>query len=185
MERLIYQLLTAFARLYSSNSPTLRGKNMIAVIQRVKSAHVEVEGVSVGAIGAGALILLCIEKGDSEETAVYWAKRIPELRFFSDSDGKMNLSLTDLAQTSAKEPPIEPVGALVVSQFTLAADLKEKGRRPSFSNAEAPERAKALVEVFVKEMKACGVHVEQGRFGALMQVSLINDGPVTFTVDTP
>lgn len=145
---------------------------MKAVIQRVREARVEVENEVVGQIGPGLLILICIEKGDTIERVCRWARRIPDLRVFSDHADKMNLSLLETGSS-----------ALVVSQFTLATNLTDKGRRPSFANAEAPDIARAAVERFVSELKSLGLNVAQGRFGASMQVHLVNDGPVTFIVD--
>ncbi|HEX4925804.1 MAG TPA: D-aminoacyl-tRNA deacylase [Bdellovibrionales bacterium] len=145
---------------------------MKAVLQRVSEAKVEVQGEIVGQIGPGLLILLCIEKGDPEERVVRWARRIPDLRVFSDEAGKMNVSLLETKNS-----------VLVVSQFTLAANLTDKGRRPSFANAEAPDLARAAVDRFVTELKNLGVNVAEGRFGASMRVHLVNDGPVTFIID--
>jgi D-aminoacyl-tRNA deacylase len=145
---------------------------MKAVLQRVKKAHVEVQNQSIASIERGLLMLLCIEKGDTPEKLTYWAQRIPTLRVFADDQSKMNLSLTDLKGK-----------LLVVSQFTLAADLTDKGRRPSFSKAENPDRAKELIEVFVGEIRKQGLSVHEGEFGASMQVHLTNDGPVTFMID--
>jgi D-aminoacyl-tRNA deacylase len=141
---------------------------MRCVIQRVTSASVEVDGETVGRIETGLVILAAVEKGDSEETARAAAKKMRELRIFSDQAGKMNRDV------------VEAGGAiLAVSQFTLAGSL-ERGRRPSFDRAEEPERANALFNLFCEEMRALGLRVETGRFRAMMQVSLVNDGPVTF-----
>ena len=122
----------------------------------------------VGEIGTGLLLLAAVEKGDSEQTLIDAARKIRELRIFSDDAGKMNRDVTDVG------------GAiLAVSQFTLAGSLA-RGRRPSFDNAEEPGRAQTLFEVFVRELGATGIRVETGRFREMMIVSLENDGPVTF-----
>lgn len=145
---------------------------MRCVIQRVTSASVEVAGETVGRIGNGLLILAAVEKDDSEETMRVAAKKMRELRIFSDDAGKMNRDV------------LEANGAiLAVSQFTLAGSL-ERGRRPSFDRAEEPQRANELFDLFCSELRTLGVHVETGRFRTMMQVSLVNDGPVTFVYDT-
>ncbi|QFY44660.1 D-tyrosyl-tRNA(Tyr) deacylase [Candidatus Methylospira mobilis] len=143
---------------------------MIAVIQRVSRASVEVDAVCVGQIGRGVLALVAIEPADTETCAERLAERILSYRIFPDADERMNLSLTDIAG-----------GLLVISQFTLAADTR-KGSRPGFSTAAAPEQAQLLFDYFLAILKAKHGHVETGRFGADMQVALINDGPVTFTL---
>jgi len=143
---------------------------MKIVIQRVKESHVKVEGRIVGKIGLGLLLLVGIEKGDSESILDFMADKIVNLRIFPDENGKMNLSLLDVKGE-----------ILAVSQFTLAGSL-EKGRRPSFDNAEIPERARALFDKFVEILRSKGVKVETGEFGAMMEVYLINDGPVTFVL---
>jgi D-tyrosyl-tRNA(Tyr) deacylase len=145
---------------------------MKIVLQRVKQAAVEVEQEVRGKISKGVCLLVGIEKGDSEEDAQYLANKTVELRIFPDEEGKMNLSLMDIKGE-----------ALVVSQFTLAASVK-KGRRPSFDNAEAPERAERLFSYFVELIKEKGIKVETGVFGALMEVHLVNDGPVTFILSS-
>jgi D-tyrosyl-tRNA(Tyr) deacylase len=125
----------------------------------------------VGEIGRGLLLLAAVEKGDSEQTLIDAARKIRELRIFSDDAGKMNRDLMDVG------------GAiLAVSQFTLAGSLA-RGRRPSFDNAEEPERAQMLFELFVRELGASGIRVETGRFREMMIVSLENDGPVTFVYE--
>ena len=144
---------------------------MKIVLQRVKQASVKVKGKVVGKIGAGLCLLVGIEKGDSQEEAKYLAKKIVELRVFADKEGKMNLSLLEI------EGEI-----LAVSQFTLAGSLR-KGRRPSFDRAEEPARAEALFNYFVKLIRERGIKIETGIFGALMEVNLINDGPVTFILE--
>jgi len=143
---------------------------MKAVIQRVRSASVAVAGEIVSRIDAGLLVLAAVEKGDSEQAMRDAARKIRELRIFSDDAGKMNRDVVDVG------------GAiLAVSQFTLAGSIA-KGRRPSFDNAEEPERARAMFELFVRELGATGIRVETGRFREMMIVSLENDGPVTFTL---
>jgi D-tyrosyl-tRNA(Tyr) deacylase len=143
-----------------------------AVVQRVKDASVEVDGVVVGSIDIGLLVLVGAGPNDTEADAIAAANKISGLRIFSDSAGKMNLGLSDVGGSM-----------LVVSQFTLAGDVR-KGRRPSFVNAARPEIAEPLVSAFCDAAAATGVRVEQGVFGADMKVSLVNDGPVTLIVDT-
>lgn len=141
---------------------------MKAVIQRVRRASVSVGGELVSEIGAGLLILAGVEKGDGEQALLEAARKIRELRVFSDEAGKMNRDVRDAG------------GAiLAVSQFTLAGSIA-RGRRPSFDNAEEPERARNMFELFVKELGATGIEVKTGRFREMMIVSLENDGPVTF-----
>ena len=141
---------------------------MKAVIQRVTSASVTVEGVISGQIGQGIMVLLGVEKGDEESKADWLAEKIAGLRIFSDDEGKMNLSLRDVE------------GALlVVSQFTLAGNC-DKGRRPSFDTAAPPAEGKRLYDYFVEALKRLGIPVQTGIFQTDMQVSLVNDGPVTF-----
>ena len=141
---------------------------MNCVIQRVRSASVTVGGDVVSKIGAGMLVLAAVEKGDSEQTMADAAKKIRELRIFGDENGKMNRDLRDIG------------GAiLAVSQFTLAGSI-DRGRRPSFDNAEEPERARQLFEMFVRELGRDGIEVRTGRFREMMIVALENDGPVTF-----
>jgi len=144
---------------------------MRAVIQRVKRAEVKVEGKSVGKIGKGLLVLASVEKGDGEKELDFLVRKTAELRIFEDEDGKMNLSLLDVGGE-----------ILLISQFTLAARVK-KGRRPSFDKAEDPQRAKMMLEEAAKRWKNMGINVEQGIFGARMEVSLINYGPVTIILD--
>ena len=145
---------------------------MRAVLQRVNEAAVKVGDVTVGRTGPGLLILICAMPGDTNETSAKLAAKIAKLRLFKDAAGKMNLSL---AQTGG--------AALVVSQFTLAADTS-RGNRPGFSGAAAPDVARALYEQFAADLRALGIPVETGRFGADMAVSLVNDGPVTIWLDT-
>ncbi|CAM3822146.1 MULTISPECIES: D-aminoacyl-tRNA deacylase [Pseudoalteromonas] len=141
---------------------------MQGLIQRVSEAKVEVEGEVVGQIDKGILLLLGVEKSDTEQTADKLLHKVSNYRIFTDDKGKMNLSLKDIEGE-----------LLVVSQFTLAADTK-KGMRPSFSSAGTPEQAKTLYEYFVAQAKAAGLKVATGQFAADMKVSLLNDGPVTF-----
>src|SRR5215212_628714 len=141
---------------------------MKAVIQRVRTASVTVGGEVVSAIGPGLLILAAVEKGDSEQAVLEAAKKLRELRIFADEAGKMN---RDLTATGGE--------ILAVSQFTLAGSIA-RGRRPSFDNAEEPERARALFEIFLRELAASGIPVKTGRFREMMVVALENDGPVTF-----
>lgn len=145
---------------------------MKIVLQRVKQAAVEVEQKVRGKISKGVCLLVGIEKGDSEEDAQYLANKTIELRIFPDEERKMNLSLLDIKGE-----------VLAVSQFTLAASVK-RGRRPSFDNAEAPERAEKLFSYFVELIREKGIKVETGIFGALMEVHLVNDGPVTFILSS-
>ncbi len=144
---------------------------MIAVVQRVNNSWVEVDGKVVGKIGKGINILLGVEKGDTQEDIKKLLNKIPFLRIFEDENGKMNLSLLDVKGE-----------ALVISQFTLAGNVK-KGRRPSFENAEKPEKAKELYEIFVKELSQY-VPVQTGIFAAHMKVFIENDGPVTFIINS-
>ena len=144
---------------------------MKAVIQRVISANVAVEGKIVGEIGPGILALLGVEKGDGELQADWLAEKIIGLRIFSDGAGKMNLSLQDVGG-----------GLLAVSQFTLAGNCA-KGRRPSFDTAAPPEEGKRLYDYFVEAVKRKGISTASGIFQADMQVTLVNDGPVTFILE--
>lgn len=144
---------------------------MKAVVQRVASASVKVGGDVVGSIGQGFAVLLGVAKGDGEEEALELSKKCVELRVFEDQAGKMNLSLLDVGGE-----------ILVISQFTLCADTR-KGRRPSFSEAAAPEHAERLYNVFMEAVKSRGVTVHGGIFGAKMDVELINRGPVTLVLE--
>ena len=144
---------------------------MRCVIQRVRRASMAVGEEVVAAIDAGLLVLAGVEKGDSEEAMRDAARKIRELRVFSDDAGKMNRDVREAG------------GAiLAVSQFTLAGSIA-RGRRPSFDNAEEPERAKALFEIFAAELSATGIPVQTGRFREMMIVALENDGPVTFVYE--
>lgn len=145
---------------------------MRAVVQRVNGARVEVDGEIVGEIGRGLLIFLGVGEGDSEKDCEYLANKIAHLRVFSDEQGLMNLSLIEVEGA-----------ALVVSQFTLWGDCR-KGRRPSFTRAAAPAEAKELYEDFIGFMKARGLQVASGEFQEMMDVHLINDGPVTLLLDS-
>lgn len=140
---------------------------MKAVLQRVSEASVTVEQQVIGRIGAGLLVLLCAERGDTEREADRMLAKILKLRIFGDADGKMNLSVQDTAG-----------GLLVVSQFTLAADTA-RGNRPGFTQAAAPQDGLRLVDYFVARARAVHAVVQTGRFGADMRVALVNDGPVT------
>lgn len=145
---------------------------MKALLQRVSRASVVVGGEVIGEIGAGLLILLGVAQGDSEADARYLANRVANLRIFSDSAGRFNLSLLDVLGQ-----------ALVVSQFTLLADTR-KGRRPSFTAAAPPDVAEPLVEHFVGLLRQGGIDVATGQFGAHMMVELVNDGPVTIMLES-
>ncbi len=140
---------------------------MIAVLQRVSEASVRVEGAVIGEIDAGLLVLLCAEKGDTEAVADKMLAKMLKLRIFSDEAGKMNRSVQDVGG-----------GLLVVSQFTLAADVAG-GNRPSFTQAAAPEDGLRLYEHFVAQARAAHPVVQTGQFAADMKVSLVNDGPIT------
>jgi len=145
---------------------------MKAVIQRVKKSSVTVGNEIVGAIGPGLTVLLGVSHNDSEQDADYLAGKIVNLRIFEDDEGKMNRSLREVSGEM-----------LVVSQFTLLGDCR-KGRRPSFGKAAGPERANELYEYFCKRVREHRIHVKTGRFRAMMEVSLINDGPVTLIVES-
>lgn len=145
---------------------------MKAVIQRVTGASVHVEGKTVGQIESGLLVLLGVAKGDGETDGRYLVEKIRTLRIFSDGQGKMNRSLVDIEGS-----------VLLVSQFTLLGRTTN-GRRPSFDEAAAPDGAKRLYEQVVTELRALGTRVETGVFAAHMQVELVNDGPVTFVLDS-
>jgi D-tyrosyl-tRNA(Tyr) deacylase len=144
---------------------------MKAVIQRVRRASVSVSDELVAEIRAGLLVLAAVEKGDGDQSMRDAAKKIRELRIFSDDGGKMNGDITEAGGE-----------ILAVSQFTLAGSIA-KGRRPSFDRAEEPEKARAMFELFVRELASTGIVVKTGRFREMMIVSLENDGPVTFTYE--
>lgn len=145
---------------------------MRIVIQRVKNARVEVAKKVISKVGEGTLIFLGVEKSDSENEVKYLADKILNLRIFADKDDKMNKSVLDIRGE-----------ILVVSQFTLCADC-QKGRRPSFIEAAEPKKAEELYLLFIKELKKSGLKVETGKFRAMMDIHLINDGPVTIILDT-
>ena len=148
---------------------------MRVLLQRVSEARVEIEDETVGAVGRGLLLLFCAEASDDDAAAAARSRRIAQkiakLRVFADDEGRMNRSVTDVAGA-----------ALVVSQFTLAADLS-RGNRPGFSRAAPPERGEALYETFVRDLAAADVPVQTGRFGAEMALHLVNDGPVTIWIN--
>ena len=145
---------------------------MRAVIQRVKHSCVTVNGETVGEIRSGLLVLLGVAAGDTESDAIYLADKIARLRIFEDENGKMNLSILETGGSM-----------LVVSQFTLLGDCR-KGRRPSFAHAAPPNPANTLYEYFITLVRENGIGVETGIFGAMMDVSLVNDGPVTLIVES-
>lgn len=142
------------------------------MVQRVTQASVTVDGSVVGQIGPGLLVLICAMQGDTAATGAALAGKISKLRIFADSDGRMNRSVLDIGG-----------GALVVSQFTLAADTS-RGNRPGFSAAAAPEDGRELYKAFARNLEKLGVAVETGLFGANMAVALVNDGPVTIWLDS-
>ena len=143
-----------------------------ALIQRVSSAHVEIAGTTVARIGKGLLVFLCAIKGDTEQDLDYMVRKVSSLRIFEDEQGKMNRSVMDIKGE-----------VLVVSQFTLAASTR-KGNRPSFDNAEAPEQAERMYALFINRLRDLGVPVQTGKFAAMMQVCLVNDGPVTISLES-
>ncbi|QEU09823.1 D-aminoacyl-tRNA deacylase [Paracoccus yeei] len=145
---------------------------MRALIQRVTEARVTIAGETVGAIGPGLMVLVCAMQGDPDDAPEKLAARIAKLRIFRDEGGKMNRSVQDIGGA-----------VLVVSQFTLAADTRT-GNRPGFSSAEAPAQGEALYLRFAAALRDLGLTVETGRFGADMQVALVNDGPVTIWMDS-
>ena len=146
---------------------------MRALIQRVIQASVEVDGEPVAAIGAGLLVLVAAGADDGADAPAQLAGKVARLRIFADSEGRMNRSLLDVGGE-----------ALVVSQFTLYADVR-RGNRPGFTDAAPPEAGARLVDAFAAELRALGVAVATGRFGAHMHVALVNDGPVTIWLDWP
>ena len=151
---------------------------MMSVIQRVKSARVEVDGRVTGQIEQGLLVLVCAEKGDTEAEADKLLAKMLKLRIFSDEAGKMNLSVQDVDGKGGCG------GLLIVSQFTLAADTKG-GNRPSFTAAAAPDEGRRLYNYFVDQARAAHPIVQTGEFAADMQVHLVNDGPVTIPLRMP
>jgi len=142
-----------------------------AVVQRVREAAVRVDGETVGAIGPGLLVLLGVREGDTRAEAEWLAAKVAGLRIFSDDQGKFNRSLTDVGGA-----------VLIVSQFTLYGDAR-KGRRPDFTQAARPEVAEPLVDYFVAQLEAAGIPTATGRFGAAMDVQLVNHGPVTLLIE--
>ena len=144
---------------------------MRIVVQRVSRASVDIDGVVVGSIDAGFLLLIGIEPSDTEDDILRAGEKVANLRVFPDEAGQMNRSLVETGGS-----------ALVVSQFTLLGDAR-KGRRPSFVGAAPPEQAEAMVERFVEVMRSSGIHVETGVFGASMEVELVNSGPVTILLE--
>ena len=145
---------------------------MRVVLQRVSSASVKIDGVITGEIGPGLVLLLGIAKDDAPEDVEYVVNKCTGLRIFGDDQGKMNRSLHDVGGE-----------VLAISQFTLFGDTR-KGRRPSFESAAPPEKAEPLYELAVERLRERGIRVATGRFGAYMEVSLVNDGPVTLTVES-
>lgn len=145
---------------------------MIAVIQRCSQGKVTISDKVVGEISNGLVILLGVQKNDTEKDANFLVSKISGLRIFSDENDKMNLSIKDVSGS-----------ALVISQFTLCGDTK-KGRRPSFIKAATPDDGNQLYEYFMSEMKKGGVPIESGEFGAMMDVELVNNGPVTFVLNS-
>ena len=145
---------------------------MRAVVQRVRRASVTVDGQVVGAIGPGLLVLLGVGRDDAEGDAAYVAGKIHDLRLFTDAEGRMNRSVAEVGGA-----------VLVVSQFTLLGDCR-RGRRPSYGAAAPPDRARALYEALVARLRSAGLPVRTGEFQALMDVELVNDGPVTVLLDS-
>jgi D-aminoacyl-tRNA deacylase len=145
---------------------------MRAVVQRVSHAKVTVDGEITGEIGLGLLVLLGVGHDDGEADAIYLAEKIAGLRIFEDADGKMNRSVLEVNG-----------GVLAVSQFTLYGDVR-RGKRPSFDAAAPPEQARRLYEFFLGRMRAAGLRCETGRFQEMMQVELVNEGPVTILLDS-
>ena len=145
---------------------------MRAVVQRVSRAKVAVNDWTAGEIGLGLLVLLGVGQTDSEADAIYLAEKIAGLRIFEDGDGKMNRSVLDVGGS-----------VLAVSQFTLFGDVR-RGKRPSFDAAAPPDPARRLYEFFVERLRAAGVRCETGRFQEMMQVELVNEGPVTILLDS-
>jgi len=145
---------------------------MRAVVQRVSTASVTVEGRVVGEIGPGLVVLLGVAAGDAASDADYLAEKIAGLRIFEDADGKMNRSVADVGGA-----------VLAISQFTLYGDVR-RGKRPSFDDAARPEHARKLYEYFVEQIRSRGLHCETGQFQAIMSVALVNQGPVTILLDS-
>ena len=146
---------------------------MRTVVQRVSSARVEVDGQTVGRIDRGVLALVAAFEGDTDKDRLWTAKKLAELRIFPDDEGKMNRSVQDVGGS-----------ILLVSNFTVAGDTR-KGTRPSYAKAMHPDRAQPMIDQLADDLRTFGVPVETGRFGAMMQVSLVNDGPVTVILESP
>ena len=161
----------AVTQLDDTHAASVENRPVRAVVQRVSRAAVRVDGEVVGSSGPGLLVLLGVADGDTEDEATRCAAKVARLRIFPDEEGRFDRSLLDTGG-----------GALVVSQFTLIADTR-KGNRPSFVEAARPEHAEPLVDRFVAALRAEGVPVETGRFGAMMEVELVNDGPVTIVLE--
>ena len=149
-----------------------RSNHMRAVVQRVSRAQVAVNGEITGQIGLGLLVLLGVGRDDANTDATYLVEKIAGLRVFEDAQGKMNLSVQDVGGS-----------VLAVSQFTLYGDVR-RGKRPSFDAAAPPEKARQLYEFFVEQIRATGLRCETGRFQEMMQVELVNEGPVTILLDS-
>lgn len=149
---------------------------MRAVIQRVSRCRVTVDGRTVGEVGPGLLVLLGVSKTDNQAAADYLAEKVLGLRIFEDAEGKMNLSVQNLGDGKSGE-------VLVVSQFTLYGDVR-RGKRPSFDAAARPEEARRLYEYFVEKIRAAGLRCQTGEFQAMMDVELVNEGPVTILLDS-
>lgn len=145
---------------------------MRTVVQRVETSHVKINRKIVSEIGRGLLVLLGVEENDTQKDADYLIEKIINLRIFEDEDGRMNISVKDIDGE-----------LMVVSQFTLLADCR-KGRRPSFADAARPEKASELYEYFIRQASRSGIRVRSGEFGAMMDVSLVNQGPVTLIIDS-
>jgi len=162
----------AFLRDTSCRSWLKIGDDMRAVVQRVSRAKVTVNGWASGEIGLGLLVLLGVGRPDTEADVNYLVEKIAGLRIFEDEDGKMNRSVRDAGGS-----------VLAVSQFTLYGDVR-RGKRPSFDDAAPPEQARRLYELFVEHIRAAGLRCETGRFQEMMQVELVNEGPVTILLDS-
>lgn len=143
---------------------------MIIILQRVSEASVEIAEKIISHIKKGIVLFACIEKSDTEKEMLFWGRKIPELRIFPDKQGRMNLSVKEVN-----------ADILVISQFTLASDLR-KGRRPGFENAAEPKKAEPLLNLFIDTLKESSLNIQIGEFGAYMKIHLINDGPVTFII---
>lgn len=159
---------------------------MIAFLQRVSQAHVQVDAKQVAKIGLGLMVLLCAERDDTEVDADQLLQKLLNYRVFADNEGKMNVSLLQLAEMNLRMKGVADIGLLIVPQFTLAADTRS-GTRPSFTPAATPARARQLFDYFVTQgvaRKIPSLSIETGVFGAHMQVGIVNDGPVSFWLQT-